>query len=274
MKKFFSMFLVLGLIISFMACSPQTNNDNNEGQDVGSSDNVSKDEVDENKNNKITVEEIVNAVENQLKAPEKGEKVAIMDTNHGVIKIKFFPENSPKTVENFIGLSKEGYYDGLTFHRVINEFMIQGGDPNGNGTGGESLWGGKFEDEFSNKNFHFKGALSMANSGQPGTNGSQFFIVQNSGLPKSALLQVEGYEMDYFKKFEPKNTSETMKDIIKPIVDKYMEIGGTPFLDGAHTVFGQVYEGLDVVDNIARVETEGNLPNQSVIINKITIEEY
>jgi peptidylprolyl isomerase len=109
----------------------------------------------------------------------KGEAVAqtvVFETTQGNVEIKLFPEVAPKTVENFVGLIKKGYYDGLIFHRVIKQFMIQGGDPTGTGRGGESLWGGKFEDEFSNKvSFDKPGILAMANAG-PNTNGSQFFI--------------------------------------------------------------------------------------------------
>lgn len=106
--------------------------------------------------------------------------VAVMETSEGTIKLRLFPQEAPRTVENFITHAKEGYYDGLSFHRVINGFMIQGGDPNGDGTGGESIWGGSFEDEFSDVLHNFRGAISMANSGSLSTNGSQFFIVQNS----------------------------------------------------------------------------------------------
>ena len=106
----------------------------------------------------------------------KGPK-AVIKTNHGDIKVQLFEKEAPMTVENFIRLAKKGYYDNTTFHRVISDFMIQGGDPKGDGTGGESIWGHPFEDEFSNKLFNLRGALSMANSG-PNTNGSQFFIVQ------------------------------------------------------------------------------------------------
>ena len=111
----------------------------------------------------------------QTEKPAKGEEIAVMHTNMGDISIRFFPEAAPKAVENFKTHAKNGYYDGLTFHRVIADFMIQGGDPNGTGTGGESIWGGKFEDEFDQKLLNITGALSMANSG-PDTNGSQFFI--------------------------------------------------------------------------------------------------
>jgi peptidylprolyl isomerase len=105
----------------------------------------------------------------------KGE-TALIETNLGSIRIKFYPDVAPKAVENFLGLAAKGYYNGVIFHRVIDGFMIQGGDPKGTGTGGQSLWGKAFEDEFSPKHhFDRKGLLAMANSG-PRTNGSQFFI--------------------------------------------------------------------------------------------------
>lgn len=101
---------------------------------------------------------------------------AVFETNQGSIRIRLFADEAPKTVENFCGLIEKGYYNGIIFHRVIPEFMIQGGDPTGTGRGGESLWGGKFEDEFnSGLSFTKKGILAMANAG-PNTNGSQFFI--------------------------------------------------------------------------------------------------
>lgn len=102
--------------------------------------------------------------------------VAVIKTNMGTIDIQLLPVEAPKTVENFVGLSKKGYYNGIIFHRVIAGFMIQGGDPTGTGMGGESLWGGKFDDEISpNIKFDQPGIVAMANAG-PNTNGSQFFI--------------------------------------------------------------------------------------------------
>ena len=126
----------------------------------------------------------------QLDMPQKGEEIAIMHTSMGDISIRFFPEAAPKAVENFKTHAKDGYYDGLTFHRVINDFMIQGGDPNGDGTGGDSIWGEPFEDEFSDTLFNIRGSLSMANSG-PDTNGSQFFINQ---APASAFSGWDFYK--------------------------------------------------------------------------------
>lgn len=120
----------------------------------------------------------------------ENEKVIEMQTNMGNIKIKLFPELAPKTVENFVKHSQDGYYEGVTFHRIINGFMIQGGDPQGNGTGGESIYGAPFEDEFSQQLFNFRGALSMANAG-PNTNGSQFFIVQSVAVDPRMKYQME-----------------------------------------------------------------------------------
>ena len=184
---------------------------------------------------------------------EDRDKLVVMDTSMGKIKIKLFPEYAPKAVENFVKHSEEGYYNGLIFHRVIKDFMIQGGDPNGNGTGGESIYGQPFEDEFSNQLFNLRGALSMANAG-PNTNGSQFFIVQSSSFDPSWKRQMEkaGYP--------------------KEIIDAYEKNGGTPWLDHRHTVFGQVVEGIDVVDKIAHTSVNPqDKPKEDVVINKITV---
>ncbi len=188
----------------------------------------------------------------QMEAPVSGDTVALMKTTAGDIKIKLLTQDAPKAVENFIGLAEKGYYNGLTFHRVIPDFMIQGGDPTGNGTGGESLWGEPFADEFSDTAHNFRGALSMANSG-PDTNGSQFFIVQ---LPAASL------ESSMFPTDTPANLQEA-----------YGRLGGTPWLDGKHTVFGQVYAGMDVTDRIAAVKTGiGNKPVEAVTILSVAIE--
>lgn len=167
-----------------------------------------------------------NEEENTGNVAEGGNE-AIIQTNMGDIHVKLFPEVAPLAVENFITLGEEGYYDGVIFHRVIEDFMIQGGDPTGTGRGGESAFGAPFEDEFDDSVGHDKGALSMANSG-PNTNGSQFFIVHAEE--------------------------------------------GTPHLNSAHTVFGEVIDGMDVVDAIATVETGMNdLPEEEVIIESVEI---
>lgn len=192
----------------------------------------------------------------QLKPLEAGDTLATIKTNMGEIKIKLFPAEAPKTVENFTTHAKNGYYDGLIFHRVIKDFMIQGGDPTGTGMGGESIWGHSFEDEFDVKLHNIKGALSMANAG-PNTNGSQFFIVQADSVPGNMLHQMK----------------EMPESFPEDIVKAYEEKGGTPWLDFRHTVFGQVVEGIDVVDNIANVEVgTADKPLDDVIIETITVE--
>ncbi len=195
----------------------------------------------------------------QLKKPEVGEEIIVMETNKGTIKIRLFENVAPKTVENFKTHVKNGYYDGISFHRVINDFMIQGGDPTGTGMGGESIWGQPFVDEFDMEYRNLRGALSMANSG-PNTNGSQFFIVQLSEVGKDIIAQMRdaGEENGY-----PES-----------IVKAYEEIGGTHWLDGKHSVFGQVYEGMDIVDTIATSEVNASdKPLEDIKMEKVYVEE-
>ena len=147
-----------------------------------------------------------------------------MHTNHGAIQLELFDEDAPKTVENFVTLSKDGFYDGLIFHRVIRDFMIQGGCPQGTGTGGP---GYQFEDEI-NDNKVVRGALAMANAG-PNTNGSQFFIVTTDAAP---------------------------------------------WLDGKHTVFGRVTDGMEAVDAIEQTETGAqDRPVQDAVIERVEVRE-
>lgn len=193
----------------------------------------------------------------QLKTATAGDVVATMKTNMGEIKIKLFQKEAPKTVENFVTHSKEGYYNGLIFHRVIKDFMIQGGDPTGTGMGGESIWGRTFEDEFDPALHNLRGALSMANAG-PNTNGSQFFIVQASKVPAHLLSQM----------------AQMPEAFPEATVEAYKQLGGTPWLDFRHTVFGQVMEGMDIVDAIANVKVGAqDKPVNDVIIETIEITE-
>jgi cyclophilin family peptidyl-prolyl cis-trans isomerase len=147
---------------------------------------------------------------------------ATLQTNHGAIVVELFDDDAPKTVENFLKLARDGFYDGVIFHRVIPDFMIQGGDPTGTGSGGP---GYQFEDEF-NEHKVARSALAMANAG-PNTNGSQFFIV----------------------------TTEA-----------------APWLDGKHTVFGQVTDGMDVVDAISALDTDArDRPSADVVIERVDV---
>lgn len=192
------------------------------------------------------------------------EASVIMHTSKGDITIKLFPEEAPLAVENFLTHAKNGYYNGLTFHRVIDDFMIQGGDPNGDGTGGHSIWyekdtakdnGFGFKNEISDYLYNIRGALSMANAG-PDTNGSQFFIVQNK-QDWSAQLDSNQY---------PKKIIEAYKN------GGFPTISGMMTGDGAYTVFGQVIKGMEVVDTIATVATnDSDKPTEDVTITSIEI---
>lgn len=191
----------------------------------------------------------------------KNESEVEITTTAGTVVVKLFNQYAPLAVENFLTHAKNGYYDKTVFHRIIAGFMIQGGDPKGNGTGGHSIWYGKnknidsgngFKNEISPSLYNIRGSLSMANSG-PDTNGSQFFINQNSD--------------DKTKELD-KNNYPTK------IVDAYKK-GGNPSLDGSYSVFGQVISGMDVVDKIAtgKVKSggEGSTPVTPVKINQIKI---
>ena len=183
---------------------------------------------------------------------------ATIKTNRGDMSFELYPQYAPKAVENFATHAKNGYYDGLIFHRVIKDFMIQGGDPTGTGCGGESIWGHSFEDEFSIEARNYYGALSMANSG-PNTNGSQFFIVQANTVPDSLLSQMEGLKDNGYP---------------QQVIDKYKEVGGTPWLDFHHTVFGMITDGADVLEDIANVKTGmSDKPVYDVVIETIEIED-
>ena len=192
----------------------------------------------------------------QLRRQLKGNPVVILHTNMGDITLELFKKRAPKTVKNFVTHAKNGYYDGVIFHRVIEDFMIQGGDPTGTGMGGESIYGESFEDEFSEELYNIRGALSMANAG-PNTNGSQFFIVQNQHLPYSKKEIARGGWPE-------------------PIAEIYANQGGTPHLDRRHTVFGQLADEASyaVLDAIAAVETGAmDKPVEDVVIETIEIED-
>ena len=183
---------------------------------------------------------------------------AVIKTNLGDMEFVLFPQVAPKAVENFVTHSKNGYYNGQIFHRVIQDFMIQGGDPTGTGMGGESVFGKNFEDEFSLDARNYYGALSMANAG-PNTNGSQFFIVQAKSVPENLLSQMEQLTENGFP---------------QEVIENYKTVGGTPWLDFHHTVFGQLINGADVLDSIAAVKCGANdKPLDDVIINEIVVTE-
>lgn len=221
----------------------------------------------------------------QVELPEIGEEIAVVTTNYGEFSIRFFPEVAPMAVYSFKMNALDGYYDGLTFHRVIEDFMVQGGDPNGDGSGGESIWGEDFDDEFSDTLFNITGAVSMANSGSD-TNGSQFFINYNtSSSDWDTLASIYAwYLSDPDSYYELYGMAATNTDLLtEEIIELYDTYGGNIHLDSylspdesGHTVFGQVFDGLDVVEKIseARVWTTSYEPCNDIIIESVEIVIY
>ncbi len=269
------------VVMALSGCSSSGNGETD-------SENETETEQTEENNEEMTEEEkaYMAYVENlstqgdkitQLDPPADGEEIAVIHTSMGDIKVKFFPDEAPMAVENFKTLAAEGYYDGVIFHRVINDFMIQGGDPTGTGTGGESCFGEAFEDEFSPNLYNFRGALSMANSGM-NTNGSQFFIVQKDDVQDGYWEYIDSIIDEYGADNVLYNSqSQTLFKVnySEESRELYNEVGGTPHLDYVHTVFGQVFEGMEVVDAIASVATDENdKPADDVIIDSITFESY
>ncbi|AOM83055.1 peptidylprolyl isomerase [Salisediminibacterium beveridgei] len=238
--------LIAAGTLALTGCQEPNGNDQNNTGNAGNN----------NVQNEVTDENGVGENEEPPHFPQFEDGVAedeievVMETNMGDIRLKLFPEYAPLAVENFITLSEEGYYEDVIFHRVLENFMIQGGDPTGTGTGGESAFGEDFEDEFTSDLAHFRGALSMANRG-PNTNSSQFFIVHaDEGEVSEGMFDGSGM---------PQET-----------IDKYLEHGGTPHLDFGHTVFGHVIDGMDTVDAIATVETDG--PSDSTPVDEVYIQ--
>ena len=233
----------------------------------------------------------------QFSMPKKGETIAVFKTSMGDFTVRFFEKEAPKAVENFVEHAKAGYYDGVTFHRVIEDFMIQGGDPEGTGKGGESIYGEAFEDEIVSYLSPYRGSLCMANRGADNTNTSQFFIVTCT-------------DTDVSREERLNKSDSTPKEnrVAQEKLDLYAEKGGAIWLDNEvstlynlstgdrankHTVFGQVIDGMDVVDAISQVpvyseeeyidaqiddknqtEVMENKPKEDVIINTIEITEY
>ena len=205
-----------------------------------------------------------------------GELIAIMHTSEGDIAIRFFPTEAPMAVENFLTHAWDGFYDGIIFHRVIPDFMIQTGCPLGTGTGGQSIWGGQFGQELSPQLRHFRGALAMAQTAMPQSIGSQFYVVQNTSLdPGTRANYVNLLERQDEVLWEFQDGSEaTVGDVFpEESLNYFLENGGTPHLDwhvsdNPHTVFGHVVWGMDVVDAIATTNTGGNnRPAEDITIN-------
>ncbi|MCL2187568.1 MAG: peptidylprolyl isomerase, partial [Defluviitaleaceae bacterium] len=216
----------------------------------------------------------------QLTPVVAGEELVVLHTNHGDITVRLFPQAAPIAVENFLTHARNGFYDGLIFHRVIEDFMIQGGCAQGTGMGGESIWGEGFGPEHNHDLWHFNGALAMAQSRLANSIGSQFYIVHSHGLhPQFArdfnLMLDELYDDEF-------SHGVTFGQAFpREMLEHFLEVGGTPFLDFpfnsdgpnfGHTVFGQVIEGMDVVNAIAATPTGANdRPVEDVIIERTSI---
>ncbi len=264
MRKLYILGILIILIVLLFvltACSDNKTNSSN----FTSSENNKKSNTsnqDETQNETQIDIDYASAAEKQMSMPNEGETIAILHVkNFGDIKVKFFPDIAPKAVENFTTHAKEGYYDGLKFHRVMEDFMIQGGDPKGDGTGGESIWGKGFGTELDYSLVPYRGALCMAMSSLPNSIGSQFFIVQaNYDQNMSKYLKTNGYPQS--------------------LLDQYKNYGGYLSLYMGYTVFGQVYEGIEVVDEIVKVEKkmsssgELSVPIDDVIIEKVEVATY
>ena len=254
MKKIIS-FVALMLVILFTltACGDEeaSNNTAKKTSNTTSTSNTNSSKEDSEVNVDYNV-----AAEKQMANPVSGETVATIHVkDYGDIKVKFFADVAPKAVENFTTHAQEGYYDGVTFHRVINEFMIQGGDPKGDGTGGESIWGKEFEEELSAELVPYRGSLCMASRGLQNSPslGSQFFITQ-ANYDEEMLSYMKNYGYP------------------ESLLEQYKNYGGYLSLYQQYTVFGQVYEGMDVVDKIAAVSTDSNdKPLEDVIIESIEV---
>lgn len=267
MKKLIGYIVIITIILfTLTGCGDEkaTNTSNNKLNTTSSKNTVSNTTTKnttntaEKEENKVSVDYEA-AAKRQMAMPEKGDTIAVLHIkDYGDIKVRFFEDVAPKAVENFTTHAKEGYYNGVIFHRVINEFMIQGGDPLGTGTGGESIWGEDFEEELSEEIVPYRGTLCMASRGLQNSPslGSQFFITQaHYDANMASYLKNYGYPAD--------------------LMEQYENYGGYLSLYQEYTIFGQVYEGMEVVDKIAAIETDLNdKPVDDVIIESIDVTTY
>lgn len=231
---------------------------------------------------------------------EAGDTIAEFNIEgYGTIKAKLYPEIAPTGVDNFVKLAESGYYDGLTIHRVVKDFMFQGGSLNGDGTGGEAADGGTFGIEINEDSRHYYGALCYANAA--GRNSTQFYIVNNNkpqditefdlDIVSSNIDTCKAYKgmyeagSDGYLYYESQevyytNLYNMLKNATDEVKANYERVGGTPTLDGGYTVFGQVYEGFDVIDSISASEVKENgggelsKPVKTITITSVTISEY
>lgn len=194
-------------------------------------------------------------------APAEGEEIAVLTVkDYGQIKIKLFPEEAPKGVENFKKLIEQGFYDELIFHRVVNTFVIQTGDPKGNGQGGEDAWGeGGFEQTISNRLAHTVGAVAYAINPEEKLNKSQFYIVTGEEITEDSFRELSEYGM----------TFSPYKHRI------YEKTGGQPSLDGNYEIFGQVIDGMEVALEVQKVAVDASYkPKSQILLEKAELVRY
>ncbi len=231
MKKIVSLLLILVLAFTLCSCGKKKDED-------GNNDTPAKSPL------------------YQLNAPSAGDTIVTIYTSEGDIKAVLYKKAAPKAVANFIKLADSGYYDDLTIHKVIKDFVIQMGDPTGKGDGGEAASGKGFVCEYDDFLHNFTGALAMA-GGTDSLNHSQFYIVAGSQMNDeyAAAMKEAGYSDE--------------------VIAAYAELGGLPSLDYVYTVFGQVYEGMDVVRTIASAKADKyNRPKKDITIDGVVISTY
>ena len=236
----------------------------------------------------------------QLELPKEGDAIAVLQTSQGDIVLRLFPEQAPKTVTNFINLAKAGSYDKTSFHKVINDVLIEGGHCGGDSAGpsGQSSYGDTFEDEFCDSLYNLRGAVSMANSSKDG-NGSRFFINVTTvdsfaksggwnalaGTWESVKAKLTDYkDSNLLTAYIEENGDRFLNtDVVPDDIKMLYEIkGGNPAFDGVYnaadrgnTVFGQVISGMEAVDKIAALKTDGkNVPETPVQIESVTITTF
>ena len=203
----------------------------------------------------------IDSDELQFQPPQEGDPVATISTSLGDISVVLYPQYAPLAVENFTALAQQGYFDGIVFHRVEKDFIIQSGDATGTGRSGASIWdNASYPNEITGMLRHYAGALATANAADGSVgNLSQFYIVSS---PVGSVDRAAA-------------TTLTEAGLDESVVDAYRAAGGAPYLDGLDTVFGQVYSGMDVVDAINAVETDdGGRPLEDVTILSVTVGTY
>ncbi len=204
----------------------------------------------------------IESEELQFQQPAENAPIAIFSTEYGEFRAVLYPDLAPMAVENFTALAKEGFFNGLPFHRVIDDFIIQSGDNTKSGNGGTTCWDGiPFPVELSSKLHHYSGTLAMAHLGEDTTtNFSQFYIVQT---PADSISEQDA-------------TGLMEKGMAESVAKTYQAAGGAPYLDSKNTIFGQVYQGMEVVDKIALASQpdDSGKPRTEVTITSVLISSY